>query len=147
MKVFIQAVIICSVIMFSALAMPGTPYDGDYYFGQMKNSILEILTENQKLINTGPGGALKTEKLKPEAVYRKVYAMFKKIAGKDFKLSQLKGETDPGKIAPILAALLQAGRVTIAKAQKDINKETDGSVKLKKIYPRHIWQAHHSSIY
>ncbi len=136
MKVFAQTVIIWSVIMFSALpVMPGTPYDGEYYFEQMKVSILEILTEHKKLINTKPDGALKTDKLKAEAIYRRVYAMFKKIAGKDFKLSQLKDETNPEKIAPILAALLQAGRVTIAKLQKDINKEADGSVKLKKFIP------------
>ncbi|MCP4352383.1 MAG: DUF3365 domain-containing protein [Desulfobacterales bacterium] len=113
----------------------GTPKDGMYYFNQMKDSVIEILEENQILINTKPDGSMKTEKLKPEAVYKRAYKMFKKIVGKDFSLKQLKGETNPEKIAPVLASLLQGGRVTIAKAQKYINTEPDGTVKLKKFVP------------
>ncbi|RLC21176.1 MAG: hypothetical protein DRI57_03005 [Deltaproteobacteria bacterium] len=136
MNVFTRATVFLSLIMFSALpAMSETAHDGEYYFEQMRISMLETLTENQKLINTGQDGAPKTEKLKPEAVYTGAYEIFEKNVGKDFKLSQIKGETDVKKIAPVLAELLQAGRIAIARAQKDINREADGSVKLKKFIP------------
>ena len=119
---------------FSASA--ATPHDGKFYFDNLKESMLEILAENQKLINTNPDGSRKTKKLTPKAIYKKTYEQFKKIgAGKTFKMKEMKGETDPAKIAPVLTTLLQAGRITIAKAQKDINTEADGSVKLKKFIP------------
>ncbi|MCD6388533.1 MAG: DUF3365 domain-containing protein [Desulfobulbaceae bacterium] len=122
------------VILSPALA--ATPKDGKYYFDQLKESILDVLNENQGLINTNPDGSMKTKKLAPKDFYKRIYEQFKKIGvGKTFKMKDMKGETDPAKIAPALTTLLQAGRITTAKAQKDINTEADGSVKLKKFIP------------
>lgn len=118
-----------------SVAGAGTPKDGRYYFDQMKESIIKVLAENQKLINTNPDGSVKSKKLEPEAVYRESYQTFKTVMGKDFEMKDLDGQTDPEKIAHALTSLLQASRDTIAKLQDDINKEADGSVKLKKFIP------------
>lgn len=117
-------------------ALAATSEDGKYYFDQLKETMLEILSESQGLINTKPDGSMKHKKLAPKAFYKKTYNQFKKIGvGKTFKMKSMKGETDPAKIAPALTTLLQAGRITTAKAQKIINTEADGSVKLKKFIP------------
>jgi hypothetical protein len=111
----------------------GETLDGKYYFGEMKAAMITVLEENQELINHTPDGAVKSEKLAPQAVYGRAYETFTEIAGDDFSLRKL-GE-DQAAIAQGLATLLQAGRITIAKSQKWINTEPDGSVKLKKFIP------------
>ncbi len=134
--VIILAVVSCGIFGINSVTVVSkTSRDGKHYFDQMKASMLEILEEHQQLINTTPDGSVKSEKLTSEAFYKKAYATFKKIAGKGFKLKNLEGETNPEKIAPILTALLQGGRVAIANLQKNINAEPDGSVKLKKFIP------------
>ncbi len=114
----------------------GTVKDGKYYFDALKESMLEVLEENQDLINRKPDGSVKDPALLPKAYYRKAYKQFKKIGvGRHFKLKALKGETDPKVIASVLTTLLQAGRITTAKFQKAINTEADGSIRLKKFIP------------
>jgi len=122
--------------MTSSQGFSGTTNDGKYYFNMMKASMIEVLEENQQLINTNPDGSTKDKKLTPGAFYKKSYDQFKKIGvGKKFSMKKMAGETDPAVIAPVLATLLQAGRITTAKAQKIINTEADGSAKLKKFIP------------
>ena len=114
----------------------GTTQDGKYYFNMMKASMIEVLKENQHLINTKPDGSVKNKKLSPTVFYKQSYDQFKKIGvGKKFSMKKMAGETDPAVIAPVLATLLQAGRITTAKSQKIINTESDGSIKLKKFIP------------
>jgi hypothetical protein len=128
-------IIVCFLLTIGSQSALAATNDGKYYFTQLKQSIHEIIGENQKLINTNPDGSQKSKKLTPKAIYKKTYEMFKKIIGSDFKMKHLKGETDPAKIAPVLSALLQSGRITIAKSQKTINTEADGSAKKKKFIP------------
>ncbi len=109
--------------------------DGLHYINAMKDAITEVIDENQDLINKTPDGQVKSKKLLPKAVYRRAYGIFKKIVGADFTPKSLKGEQDPKVIAHYLACLLQAGRITIAKSQGDINGEPDGAKKLKKFIP------------
>ncbi len=123
------------IVLISMSAMSETPQDGRYYFDAMKEAMLEILEEHQELINANPDGAVKNKDLEPDAIYKKAYATFKKIVGRGFSLKDLTGETDPEKITPILASLLQGGRNVIAGLQVSINTEADGSVKLKKFIP------------
>ncbi len=132
----LAVVVLFGIILLTPIpVMSETPQDGKYYFGAMKESIFEILAEHQQLINTNPDGSVKTQDLEPKTFYRGVYAMFKKIAGKNFRLKDLEGETNPEKIAPIIAMLLQAARNVIAAFQQTINTEADGSVTLKKFIP------------
>ncbi|MCP4343771.1 MAG: DUF3365 domain-containing protein [Desulfobulbaceae bacterium] len=113
-----------------------TVQDGEYYFAKMKEAILEVIVENQDIINKKPDGTVKNDKLLPKNFFKSSYDRFKKIGvGKTFSRKALKGEQNPEVIAPVLATLLQAGRVTTANYQKIINKEPDGSVKLKKFIP------------
>ena len=128
-------ILLGGIVLTSIPAMSKTPRDGKYYFEAMKESILEILSEHQQAINTRPDGSVKTKELEAEMLYKRMYAMFKKIAGKNFRLKALEGETDPAKIAPILVILLQGGRNVIAASQQAINTEADGSVTLKKFIP------------
>ena len=98
-------------LLLASSAMAGTPKDGKYYFDTLKESMLEVLAENQALINVNPDGSVKNKKLLPKSYYKKAYEQFKKIGvGKKFKLKALKGETDPEVIAPILTTFLQAGQ-------------------------------------
>jgi len=112
-----------------------TEKSGKYYLDIMKESITEVLDENQSLINKNSDGSFKNKKLTPKALYRKMYSTFKKIAGTGFSPKSLPSEHSPEKVAHLLAVMLQGGRVTIAKSQGLINSEKDGSVKLKKFIP------------
>lgn len=119
----------------SAARVRGQTKDGAYYFDQLKQSMLEVLTENQKLINQKPDGSPKSDTLAADAFYRETYAVFKSVMGTDFSPKTLEGQTDAAKIAPVLASLLQAGRDHCAKLQTAINGEPDGSTKPKKFIP------------
>lgn len=151
LNIFCFAAAIC-VFGICSQAAGKTAHDGTYYFDKMEEAMIDVLSENQKLINANPDGSVKNKKLLPKAIYKKTYDLFLDFwifsiytgayqpfndlgLGKTFKAKALKGETDPAKIAPVLTTLLHAGRITIAKAQKDINTEADGTVKLKKFIP------------
>ncbi len=51
-------------------ALAGTPHDGGYYFDTMKDAMLEVVKENQKLINSNPDGSVKNKKLTPDVFYK-----------------------------------------------------------------------------
>ncbi len=105
------------------------------YFEAMKSAIKEVIDENQDLINKTPDGGVKTPELQSDAIYDKTYAIFLKIV-KKFKESELTDKRLSAKrTAYLLTSFLQAGRIAIARSQKAINTETDGSVKLKKFIP------------
>ncbi len=125
---------LCALVLtFATFAHAGDTNTGSYYFGEMKSAMKTVLTENQALINQKSDGSTKDEWLAPDAVYERAYETFTEIAGDDFSVRKL--GTDQAAIAQGLATLLQAGRITIAKSQKQINTEADGSVKLKKFIP------------
>lgn len=110
--------------------------DGAYYYNTMKESMIEVIDENQKLINTNPDGSVKNKKLLSDAFYKNSMREFKRLKmGRTFSLDSFKSVTDPTVIAPVLATLLSAGRINNAKSQKIINTESDGSTKLKKFIP------------
>jgi len=135
-KICLPALGVAFLLMFVSSAQAvQTPKNGGYYFNEMKASMLEVIEENQGLINKKADGSLKEKKLLPKQLYKKIYRTFKSIAGKDFTFKKMKAERNPEKIAHILAALLQGGRVTIAKSQGLINTEADGSKKLKRFIP------------
>lgn len=135
-KSFLIASVLTILLIPTYLQAASSVQDGEYYFSKMKESILEVLDENQDLINKKADGSVKNKKLLPKNFYKSSYDRFKKIGvGKTFSRKALKGEHDPEKIAPFLATLLQAGRITTAGYQKVINAEPDGSVKLKKFIP------------
>ncbi len=112
-----------------------TVRNGEYYIAELKAAMTSTFEANQGLINVNADGSTKSEDLTPKKLYKSAYKEFKKIAGKDFKMSEINAETDPEKIAPILAAMLQGGRITVAKAQTDINGEANGESVLKKFIP------------
>lgn len=122
-------------LVLAAAAAPAatTPEDGRYYFDALKSSMLEVLQENQALFNTSAAGGVKDETLTPDAYYSRAYEQFTELVDEDFSVSDL--GNDPEAIAQALGTMLQAGRITTAKAQKAINTEPDGSVKLKKFIP------------
>ncbi len=97
----------------------------------MKSAIRAVIKRNQKKINKA-GGKTKDAALSPSAVYRKAYGIFADISGA-LSVSSL-GHSE-AKIAHMLATLLQASRIAIAKLQKRINGEPGGAVKLKKFIP------------
>lgn len=114
----------------------GTAKDGHYYFSALKESMLEVFTENQKLFNAKPDGSVKNPQLTAEALYADSYNQFKKVGvGRDFNLKSLEGETKPEVIAPILTTMLQGGRDFIATQQDAFNTEPDGGKKPKKFIP------------
>jgi len=123
------------IVAAAADTETSTKSDGLYYFNAMRDSMKEVIKENQELINTTPDGKAKSESLTPAAQYRTAYANFKKVMGADFSPKSLKGEYDSEKIAHVLATMLQGGRGAIAKSQKEINTDADGSVTLKKFIP------------
>lgn len=128
----------CSTLaLLAGLSLPaqGQAKDGAYYFGEIKQAILEVIQDNQPLINTNPDGSRKSEDLTPEKFYSESYRTFKTIMGADFVATSLAGEADPSKIAHVLSTMLQAGRDHCAKLQPDINNEKDGSTKPKKFIP------------
>ncbi len=131
---FISCITLTMLILASPL-LAATPHDGAYYFDALKTSMLEVLAEHQPLFNKTAHDEVKSPDLVPEEIYKYSYNKFKRIIGHDFQLQSLTNETDPAKIAPVLSTLLQAGRITIARSQKAINTEQDGSVKLKKFIP------------
>jgi hypothetical protein len=122
-------------IATSSSSTPPAERNGEYYVDKLKEAMTKTFEENQELFNQNADGTVKSKDLEPKELYKAAYKEFKKIAGKDFKLSALKRETDPEKIAPALAAMLQGGRITVAKAQSDINGEADDAVVLKKFIP------------
>lgn len=126
-----------ALTLLLALSSParGKDTDGAYYFAELKQSILEVLNENQALINTNPDGSRKSEDLTADRFYSEAYRTFKTIVGADFAPTSLTGEKDPGRIAQVLGAMLQAGRDHCAKLQTDINGEKDGSARPKKFIP------------
>ncbi len=136
LKLFLITICATLLLLPTYLNAASTVHDGEYYFEKMKESILNVLAENQDLINKKPDGSVKNKKLLPKNYFKASYDRFKKIGvGKTFSRKALKGKHDPEVIASVLATLLQAGRVTTANYQKIINGEPDGSVKLKKFIP------------
>ncbi len=133
----------CILLGVSALALAASastgistePQTGGFYFDAMKDAIIEVIDENQKLINQTPSGDVKDQELESKAYYKEAYSTFKKIAGSDFSSKRFADETNPEVIAHTLAAMLQAGRVTTAKAQGAINTEADGTTVKKKFIP------------
>lgn len=113
-----------------------TVQDGEYYFNELKKSIIYVMKQQQTIINMNPDGSVKNKNLLPETYYKAVYAQFKKMAaGKNFQASQLRRVRKPEKIAPVLASLLEAGRLVTARSQQSINAEDDGTIRMKKFIP------------
>lgn len=141
MKQVVRTIVIMSGAMLTLIigttALWATSqHNGSYYYDIMKESILEVINENQKLINTNADGSEKTKKLTAEVFFKNSMREFKRLkVGKGFSEESFRKETDPEKIAPVLAGLLSAGRINTAKSQEIINKESDGSIKLKKFIP------------
>ena len=133
------AIMSSTAILFAAgstVSLAGTPHNGGFYYDTMKASMVEVINDNQKLINTNPDGSVKDKKLTAEAYFKNSLREFKRLKlGRTFSLDEFKNETNPEVIAPVLAALLSAGRINTAKSQKIINAESDGSIKLKKFIP------------
>ena len=133
------AVVTGGAVLFAAgysVSFAGTPHNGAFYYDTMKESMLEVINENQKLINTNADGSVKNKKLTADAFFKNSMREFKRLKlGRNFSLDSFKEETKPEVIAPVLATLLTAGRINTAKSQKIINTESDGSVKLKKFIP------------
>ncbi len=122
--------------LFGTVEAAKTVQDGQYYFNELKKSMLYVMKQQQTIINMNPDGSVKNKKLLPEAFYKTIYAQFKQMsAGKNFQPGSLKGVNDPGKIATVLASLLQAGRLVTARSQKIINAEDDGTMRMKKFIP------------
>ena len=106
-----------------------------FYFKAMKESMLEIIAENQKLINTDPDGSVKSEKLLPQNMYQEIYRTYLTIVT-NFDENELASEKLTTKRTTyLLTSYLQAGRITIANFQDIIDAESDGSVRLKKFIP------------
>ncbi len=127
--------IILSLLVISPLRSVAQKHDGAYFFDALKQSMIDVLDDNQALINANADGSQKSPKLLSDAFYRSAYRTFKTIVGSRFSPKSLKGEVDPEQISHVLAALLQSGRTEIAKLQATINEESDGTVKPKKFIP------------
>lgn len=109
-----------------------TAYSGAYYLHELKASILAVLEQNQTLINDGLRGP-KSSKLLPDAVFARSYDLFTEIVGDDFSIASLGRETD--RVSTALALMLQSGRITIARLQREIDTEPDGSVVRSRYVP------------
>ncbi|MEN8140125.1 MAG: DUF3365 domain-containing protein [Thermodesulfobacteriota bacterium] len=134
MKRRVGAIII--LLLLPALGLAAvTPYSGAYYLVALEESMAETITTSQELINRRADGAPKDASLEPEALLEETGKMFFRIMGEGFQVESLQEESDPAKIAPVLAAMLQAGRLTIATAQEAIDTEADGTVKRKRFNP------------
>ncbi len=106
-----------------------------WYFKAMKESMVEVVEENQLLINTNPDGSKKNKDLLPEEFYKGIFKTFTAIV-KDFEESELTNKKlSVKRTTYLLTSLFQAGRITIARRQKVINSEADGSTKLKMFIP------------
>ncbi|MCB1182487.1 DUF3365 domain-containing protein [bacterium] len=127
------------VVPCAALADPApaptatTPRDGEYYFGQLRASIVEVVADHQALINRTPTGTVKDPALMPRAYADQAAGVFAGLVGSGFDPAGL--GRDPAAIARALGTLLQAGRITTARLQTAINTEPDGTVVLKKFVP------------
>jgi hypothetical protein len=121
------------VLVAAAAGATTAPQDGKYYFTEMKAAIKDVISENQALFNTAADGSVKDESLTPDAFYSRTYDQFLEIAGEDFSVSSLGDDAE--QIAQALGTMLQAGRITTAKAQGAINTDSDGGVTLKKFIP------------
>lgn len=102
-----------------------TAYSGAYYLHELKASILVVLEQNQPQINEGRLGP-KSSKLLPVAVFARSYDLFTEVVGDDFSIAGLGRDAD--RVASALAIMLHSGRVTIARLQREIDTEPDGSV-------------------
>lgn len=105
------------------------------YFKAMEDAIIEIILENQALINQNPDGSMKTEELLPQQIFDATYKTFNEVV-KNFDKKELTSKKlSPKRTTYLLTSLLQAARITIARSQKAIDTESDGSIKLKKFIP------------
>ncbi|MCP4764086.1 MAG: DUF3365 domain-containing protein [archaeon] len=130
MKKVLIAVTILFIFALAITIQAATPKNGKFYFDALKKSMIMVIDENQGLINDGGS---KSKKLTAQAILKKSLKQYKSLAKASEE--EVATMTDFDQIGYALAALLSAGRITIAKSQKYINKEADGSIKKKKFIP------------
>jgi hypothetical protein len=113
-----------------------TLFKGKYYYDNLKQAMITVIDENQGMINTNPDGSVKNQNLTPANYFKLIHEQFVKSGvGKNFSMKNFAGETNPEIIAPVLTALMEAGRVVTANLQGSINQEADGTIQMKKFIP------------
>ena len=128
MRAILAALTFVTVMTVAATSTPNggrTPHSGAFYLHELKASILQVLEQNQALVNDG-GARPKSSKLLPDAVFARTYDLFSEVVGDDFSIGSL--AHDPAEITAALGLMLQSGRVTIARLQREIDAEPDGAI-------------------
>ncbi|KAA3661069.1 MAG: DUF3365 domain-containing protein [Calditrichaeota bacterium] len=118
------------------LAISDSGKDNKEMLDVLKESAMTVIDKNQKLFNTNKDGTTTDKGVTKKWFARKSYAQFKKmIAGEGIKMKDLVENTDDHQLARVLTGYLAAARVVIARAQKKINTDGDGSNNPKDFYP------------
>jgi hypothetical protein len=119
------------IIAFSASF---TLADNKALLDQLKNCAAELIAQKQKLINANKDGSPKGFSAK--AFAKESYKQFKKMIIKEkWKIKDLKGSNNPQLLASALAYYIAAARIVVAKKQKLINTDKNGSINPKNFYP------------
>lgn len=132
---FVKITALVMVFVFYCKAIAAAPQDGSYYYEQMKAAMIEVVQENQQKINANPDHSVKNSDLTPQNFYGRFLKMLPRVSSGQFSFAELSRENDPARIAHMLAAMVEAGGIVIARSQDAIDQEADGRVVLKKFIP------------
>ncbi len=129
--VCILSVFFCAGILYSVVDK-----DNKAVLETLKASAMTQIDQNQKRINGNKDGTVGDKGLTStwfgKASYRQFKTMSKSLG---LSVKDFEGSHDKEQLAQILTTYLAAARIVVAKAQKKINTDADGTVNPKQFYP------------
>jgi hypothetical protein len=124
------------VFLTSSLVFSFLSNDNKTLLDELKSSAMHVVDLHQKLFNTDQNGTVTDKGLGSDWFGKESYMQFKKMAtGQKWNIRELKGSDDPALLGQALSTYLAAARIVVARSQKKINTDSDGTVNPTHFYP------------
>ncbi len=133
-KMYFALAVIISLFMNLTTAIAGL--DNNALVLKLRDCSMDVVKKNIPLIETNKDGSRTSKGITPTGFGTETYKQFgRMIKGEGWNVNSLKGSYDKKQLAHALAIYLAASRIVIAKLQKKINTDKDGTTNPKGFYP------------
>jgi len=103
---------------------------------ELKSSAILQIEQHQTLFNSNKDGSSTDKKLNSKWFGKASYKQFKTMSkGKEWKIKELAGSNNVEQLGEALSIYLAAARIVVARVQKKINTDNDGTANPKNFYP------------
>ncbi|KAA3618445.1 MAG: DUF3365 domain-containing protein [Calditrichaeota bacterium] len=129
---FFIGIIAFTFISISALSKK----DNKALLEELKSSAMSQIENHQTLFNTNKDGSVTDKGISPAWFGKASYKQFKTMSkGMEWKVKHLSNNYEVGQLGEALSIYLAAARIVVARSQKKINTDSDGTANPKHFYP------------